>query len=480
VINNDAYEDMFKRCTKVRDTLKEKINLVENIDSDRKVSKDLLLALRSQGFYALNVAEAEGGEGLSMTESLRLFEELSVDLSLSENIITPVTLGYKAIQLFGSDRQKSKYLPSLISGQKIGTICISDESCGSDPTSTNVRVAHDTDDEIYIMNGTKTWVANGPSADVFTVFANLITRGNSLKTRDTTLAPQPQLTAFLVERDMPGVHIHADKVDKKIGLKGLETCPVTFENVTLTTEHVIGEEGKGAEVLQQTLSSDRVVSAARITSALRIMLNETIRYASRRKQFQKRLIEFELIQEKLGSAASHLFALESAVYMTAGIADFQKELDITVESAATKRYAVKTAHLIVDHCLSIVGSSTYLEGNRYNKMANDLRAFDWWEGTDAMLAFHITVAGISHVATHLQDTVTYQRNALTYPVQVLKRIYHNRLVYKDKPKLTLMFGDHVHPSLSQIADRVEYFVHRFHYAVDFHWYETVKIQHSRR
>ena len=135
VINNDAYYDMFRRCKKVQEILKEKKNLVDNIDIDRKVSKDLLLALRSQGYYALNVAEAEGGEGLSMTESLRLIEELSVDLSLSENIITPATLGYKAIQLFGSDVQKSKYLPSLISGQKIGTICISDESCGSDPTS---------------------------------------------------------------------------------------------------------------------------------------------------------------------------------------------------------------------------------------------------------------------------------------------------------------------------------------------------------
>ena len=78
---------------------------------------------------------------------------------------------------------------------------------------------------------------------------------------DATLAPQPQLTAFLVERQMPGVHIHSDKVDKKIGLKGLETCPVTFDNVTLTHEHVIGQEGKGAEVLLQTLSSDRLVSS---------------------------------------------------------------------------------------------------------------------------------------------------------------------------------------------------------------------------
>ena len=110
------------------------------------------------------------------------------------------------------------------------------------------------------MNGTKTWVANGPSADLFIVFANLISRGNTMRTIDTSLAPQPRLTVFLVESNMPGVIIHSDKVDKKVGLKGLETCPVTFKDVTLSSSHRIGEEGKGPEVLYRTLSSDRIVS----------------------------------------------------------------------------------------------------------------------------------------------------------------------------------------------------------------------------
>ena len=135
VINNDAYHDIFKRCAKVKDTLNEKKELVDSIDNNGKVSKDILLALRSQGFYGLHVPEKDGGEGLSLTETLCMIEELSVNLSLSESIVTPLTLGYKALELYGTEEQKSKYLPSLVSGQKIGTICISDESCGSDPAS---------------------------------------------------------------------------------------------------------------------------------------------------------------------------------------------------------------------------------------------------------------------------------------------------------------------------------------------------------
>ena len=135
VINNDAYHDIFTKCAKVKDTLEEKKGLIDSIDKNGKVSKDLLYALRSQGFYGLNVPEKDGGEGLSMTETLRMIEELSVNLSLSESIVTPLTMGYKAIQLFGTEEQKTKYLPEMISGQKIGAICISDETCGSDPCS---------------------------------------------------------------------------------------------------------------------------------------------------------------------------------------------------------------------------------------------------------------------------------------------------------------------------------------------------------
>ena len=309
---------------------------------------------------------------------------------------------------------------------------------------------------------------------MFTVFANLITRGNTLRTIDKSLAPQPQLTAFLVERNMPGVQVHTDRVDKTVGLKGLQTCPVTFDNVPITSEHVIGEKGNGADVLFHTLTPDRIVSAARISAALRILLNDTIKYACKRKQFQKRLIEFELIQHRLAQCAHHLFALESAVYMTAGLADYQKEPDIGVESAATKRYAVKTGHLIVENCFSIIGSSTYMEGNRYKKMADDLRAFDWWEGTDEMLGFHITVAGIAHVAGELQETVKHQRNGLTFPFQVLSRAIQTQRIQRDKPKLTLGFGDYVHPSLSKVGESVEYFVHRFHFAV-----ETLLVQQGR-
>ena len=110
------------------------------------------------------------------------------------------------------------------------------------------------------MNGTKTWVANGPSADLFLVFANIPTRGSKTRTIDSLTVPQPRLAAFLVEKNMPGVTVHSDKIDKKVGLKGLETCPVTFKEVILTPEHLVGDEEMGTEVLHKTLSSDRIVS----------------------------------------------------------------------------------------------------------------------------------------------------------------------------------------------------------------------------
>ena len=135
VINNETYYDLFDRCNKTQQILEQKKDLIENIDKEGKVSKDILLALRTQGFYGLNVPKKDGGQGYSVTETLRLVEELGVNLSLSECVIAPMTLGYKSVQLFGTEKQKEKYLPSLISGQKIGTICVSDNKAGCDPTA---------------------------------------------------------------------------------------------------------------------------------------------------------------------------------------------------------------------------------------------------------------------------------------------------------------------------------------------------------
>jgi len=132
------------------------------------------------------------------------------------------------------------------------------------------------------------------------------------------------------------------------------------------------------------------------------------------------------------------------------------------------------AREITEKCFSILGSSTYLEDNRYNKIANDLQAFNWWEGTDEMLAFHITISGIGYASESMQESIKHQRNPLTYPIDAVKRILKNYRVSQDKPKLSLELGDHVHPSLSNIAESVEYFVHRFFYAL-----EVVLIKHGQ-
>ena len=142
------------------------------------------------------------------------------------------------------------------------------------------------------------------------------------------------------------------------------------------------------------LAHDRVVTCARISAALRGLLSSTVRHALARKTFGKKLLEFDLIQQKLGDAAAHLYALESMVYMTAGIADTQVDMDFNLEAAACKRFAVRAIKVVSDNCLSVLGSRAYLDDDPHRMCVNDLMAYSLWDSTDEILSMYIAVSGI--------------------------------------------------------------------------------------
>ena len=158
------------------------------------------------------------------------------------------------------------------------------------------------------------------------------------------------------------------------------------------------------------MAHDRVVTCARISAALRGLLSSTVRHALARKTFGKKLLEFDLIQQKLGDAAAHLYALESMVYMTAGIADTQVDMDFNLEAAACKRFAVRAIKVVSDNCLSVLGSRAYLDGDPHRMCVNDLMAYSLWDSTDEILSMYIAVSGIGLAGSAVS---TYARLFLT-------------------------------------------------------------------
>ena len=457
VLPKDRYEDLERRCQKARETFQSKRDLVDKIDQEKRVPKDLLMALRSQGFYGLNVPKEDGGQGLSMTESCRLMEELSVDMSLSETVSSAANIGYKSIQLYGSEDFKKAHLEKFAQGIEIMALCMADSGAGSDAASSST-VAYP-EENTYVLTGKKLWVTNADSADFFTVFANVIQKDESAG------IVRPYLTAFVVPKTAPGVRVLAEERHGMAGLKGVHCAPVEFDKVVLTHDQVLGIVGDGFEVLNAVLSHERLMTCARISSGLRNLLNATVRHAVSRKTYGKKLIDFELIQGRLGDAASHLYALESMVFMTAGISDNQKDIDVNLETAACKRFANKTINIVTENCLSVLGSRGYLENSPDRKFAEDLKAYQWWDSTDDILSMYIAVSGISVAGTTHHEAVREQRNPLLHPWKIIEKFKKFSPKDPENFKRTLEISDFLHPSLFKEGDILEYFVQQTGYLV---------------
>jgi len=454
VLQKDRHQSLANRCLKAAESLREKRDLVDKIGTEKRVPKDILLALRSQGFYGLNVPVENGGEGLGLTETCRVMEELSVDMNLSETIASAANIGYKALQLFGSETMKKEHLEKFAKGHQIMALCMADSGAGCDAANSSTLAIQESDDT-FALNGKKLWVTNADSADYFTVFANAMVK-------DHMGGLTPKLTAFMVPKSANGVTVLTDERHVMSGMEGLQCHPVEFNQVTISRDQILGEIGGGFEVLSAVLAEDRLITCARISSACRNFLSASIRHAVSRKTFGKKLIDFELIQGRLSDCAAHLFALESMIYLTAGIGDNQTDVDIELEIAACKRFATRTVKLLTDNCLPIFGSNGYLEDNVHRKYAQDLLAYQWWDSTDDILSMYLGVSSIGVAGSEKGDSVRHVRNPLLHPKQALKMIFWGqKAIDKDNFKRTLEIADYVHPTFWVEGNTLEFHVHRF-------------------
>jgi len=372
------------------------------------------------------------------------------DLSLSQTFNVHQCLGYRGIAVYGTEEQKEKYLPGLISGEKLATFCLAEESCGSDPNSCQATAIYDDIDKYYVLNGTKTWVAHGGKADVLTVFAQTVNK--NYMGEDVT-----SLTAFLVDKSFNGIEVSAPY--EMGGLKGLEACSVTFKDTIVQPSAILGEVGEGVRVLLQLLHRDKFLTGAAVAANLRELLTKTIQHAQLRRQYGKQLADFELIKLQLGKMAGKIYALESMVYITAGLADVSEEPDIEIESLMTMRFAVETSDYVVKHCLNILGKEASLESSPYQKYIQENQALQFWQGTGNITKFAISVSGIQHTVDHIGADIIKSRHFLKSPVKNLRHKWDTRKHLRDTyEKYPLELEKNVHPVFIDSARELEYSV----------------------
>ena len=363
------------------------------IERDHGIPPEVVKGLAELGAFGMTIPEAYGGYGFSASAYCRVTEEIgTIDASLGILIGGHQSIGMKALLLYGTPEQKQRWLPKLASGEMIAAFALTEPEAGSDAASIRTTAVYDAKDDVFVLNGSKHWISNGGFAEFFTVFAKDVGLGEKDEHR--------RITAFAVTKDLGGVA--PGKEEKKLGLKGSSTVPIELENVRVPASHVLGERGQGFKIAVEVLNTGRTSLGAGCIGGCKAMLREAARHATQRKQFGTRIADFEMIRAKFARMVVSTYALESMVYLTAGLIDRGLE-DYALEGACCKIFGTETVWSNINDALQIAGGNGFMEEYPYEKALRDSRINMIFEGTNEILRVLVALSGMRDVGQDLKE-----------------------------------------------------------------------------
>ncbi len=335
------------------------------IDRDNVFPPELWPEMGELGLLGVTVEEEYGGAGMGYLAHTVVVEEIArASASVSLSYGAHANLCVNQIRLNGSDEQKRKYLPGLISGAHVGALAMSEPSAGSDVVSMKLRAEKRNDR--YVLNGNKYWITNGPDADTLVVYA-----------KTDPEAGAKGITAFLVEKSMKGFSTspHFDK----LGMRGSNTAELIFEDVEVPFENVLGEEGKGVRVLMSGLDYERVVLAGIGLGIMAACMDEIMPYLRDRTQFGKPIGSFQLMQGKIADMYTAMNSARAYVYEVAKACD---RGEVTrADAAACCLYASEEAMTQAHQAVQAMGGAGFLNDAAVARIFRDAKLMEIGAGT---------------------------------------------------------------------------------------------------
>ena len=344
--------------------------------------------LGEAGLCGLYVPEQYGGQGLSQTGYCRVFETFAqVDGTLSVIMGVHQSIGMKGIVLFCTDEQKERFLPDLASGRKLAGFALTEPEAGSDAYNLRSRAVSQPDGS-WVLNGEKRYIGNGDKGDVFVTFARAEVDGKD------------RHIALILEKGMKGFEV-GERYDT-MGLRANDLRRLYFNDVRVPSENVLGEPGEGFRIAMHVLNNGRLSLGTGSVGATKKLLDMTIAHVKERRQFERPLADFELVQDKIAWMVSYLFGLESMTYLACGMVD-RGVPDYSLESAICKVSGTEFLWYAANRSMQLRGGEGYMRTEPYEKVLRDIRIFPIFEGANDVMRAFIALTGIKPVGEELSE-----------------------------------------------------------------------------
>jgi isovaleryl-CoA dehydrogenase len=345
----------------------------DEIDRTNMFPRDLWPKLGDLGLHGITVAEADGGAGMGYLAHTIAIEEISrASASVGLSYGAHSNLCINQIARWGTAEQKARYLPKLISGEHVGSLAMSEPGSGSDVVSMRMRAEKRNDR--FVLNGNKFWITNGPHADTLVVYGKT----------DPEAGPRG-ITAFLIEKGMKGFST-AQKLDK-LGMRGSDTCELIFEDCEVPFENVLGEEGRGVQVLMSGLDYERVVLCGGPLGIMQACLDVVVPYVHDRQQFGQPIGQFQLMQGKLADMYVALSTSRAYVYAVAEACD--RGETARKDAAGAILYSAEKATWMALEAIQALGGNGYINDYATGRLLRDAKLYEIGAGTSEIRRYLI-------------------------------------------------------------------------------------------